>query len=74
MEDRCDVALDLMRRLPPENVENNLAGLLELVPDLAEELLSAIDQPLKVKRCPASGKEFLLCDYNRDESSYRYVH
>ncbi|KAI9337048.1 F-actin-capping protein subunit beta [Zopfochytrium polystomum] len=71
MADKFDVSLDLMRRLPPENVEENLAGLLKLVPDLSEDLLSAIDQPLKVKKCQASGKEYLLCDYNRDESSYR---
>ncbi|KAJ1542589.1 F-actin-capping protein subunit beta, partial [Cladochytrium tenue] len=71
MTDRFDVSLDLMRRLPPEDVEENLAGLLQLVPDLADDLLSAVDQPLKIKRCPASGRDFLLCDYNRDEDSYR---
>ncbi|KAJ3329896.1 hypothetical protein HDU76_006928 [Blyttiomyces sp. JEL0837] len=69
--DRFDVSLDLMRRLPPENVEENLTGLLKLVPDLSEDLLSAIDQPLKIQRCGATGREYLLCDYNRDEQSYR---
>jgi capping protein beta len=63
-----------MRRLPPQNVEENLNKLLSLVhPDLADELLSAIDQPLKLKRCVKTGKEYLICDYNRDGDSYRYL-
>jgi capping protein beta len=62
-----------MRRLPPQNVEENLSKLFNLVhPDLADELLSAIDQPLKVKRCSKTGKDYLVCDYNRDGDSYRY--
>jgi capping protein (actin filament) muscle Z-line, beta len=61
-----------MRRLPPQKVEENLASLIDIVPDLAEELLSAVDQPLKVKSCKQSGKEYLLCDYNRDGDSYRF--
>lgn len=61
-----------MRRLPPQNVEANLTKLLGLVnPDLADELLSAIDQPLKVRRCSKTGKDYLICDYNRDGDSYR---
>ena len=71
--DPLDCALDLMRRLPPQKVEQNLSGLLELCPDLTEDLLSAVDQPLKVQNCKASGKEYLLCDYNRDGDSYRYA-
>ena len=62
-----------MRRLPPQHVENNLAGLLDIVPDLTEDLLSSVDQPLKVKKCKSTGKDYLLCDYNRDGDSYRYV-
>jgi len=60
-----------MRRLPPQHVEENLANLIELVPDLTEDLLSAIDQPLKIQRCKITGKDYLLCDYNRDGDSYR---
>jgi len=71
MADPLDCALDLMRRLPPQNVEDNLAGLLDIVPDLTEDLLSAVDQPLKVQKCKVTGKDYLLCDYNRDGDSYR---
>ncbi|KAJ3176328.1 hypothetical protein HDU87_005370 [Geranomyces variabilis] len=71
MADPVDCALDLMRRLPPQKVEENLANLVELVPHLTEDLLSAIDQPLKLQRCKSTGKDYLLCDYNRDGDSYR---
>jgi len=70
-EAQLDCALDLMRRLPPQNIEENLAGLIDLVPALCEDLLSSIDQPLKVEKDKANGKDYLLCDYNRDGDSYR---
>jgi len=69
--DQLDCALDLMRRLPPTRVEDNLAGLIDLVPDLTEQLLSAVDQPLKIAHDAAAKRDYLLCDYNRDGDSYR---
>lgn len=33
-----------MRRLPPKDIENSLAGLLSLVPDATDELLQRVDQ------------------------------
>merc|ERR1711916_276810 len=38
---------------------------------MGDSLLSAVDQPLRVEKDEASGKDFLLCDYNRDGDSYR---
>ncbi|KAJ2641862.1 F-actin-capping protein subunit beta, partial [Coemansia sp. RSA 1287] len=38
---------------------------------LTEDLLAAVDQPLKVRQDAHSGKEYLVCDYNRDGDSYR---
>eukprot|EP00286_Rhodomonas_abbreviata_P028947 CAMPEP_0181315388 /NCGR_PEP_ID=MMETSP1101-20121128/15349_1 /TAXON_ID=46948 /ORGANISM="Rhodomonas abbreviata, Strain Caron Lab Isolate" /LENGTH=278 /DNA_ID=CAMNT_0023422593 /DNA_START=92 /DNA_END=924 /DNA_ORIENTATION=- len=64
-------AMDLMRRLPPKQIETSLSNTLALVPDLVDDLLSAVDQPLHVMKCPESSKEFVLCDYNRDGDSYR---
>ena len=64
-------ALDLMRRLPPQNVQANLSGLLDLAPDMTEEFLSRIDQPLMVAHDAVAQRSFLLCDYNRDMDSYR---
>lgn len=70
-EEQLNSALNLMRRMPPSNVENSLAGLIELVPDLTDDLLTHVDQPLKVEKDPHTGKTFVLCDYNRDGDSYR---
>uniref|UniRef100_A0A7E4W3Q9 F-actin-capping protein subunit beta n=1 Tax=Panagrellus redivivus TaxID=6233 RepID=A0A7E4W3Q9_PANRE len=70
-EERIDSALDLMRRMPPKNCAKNLADLCELVPDLMQDLLSLIDQPLKVRKDKVNGREYILCDYNRDGDSYR---
>jgi len=39
-------ALDLMRRLPPRDIEKNLGNTLALAPELVEDLLSAVDQVL----------------------------
>ncbi|XP_048470807.1 F-actin-capping protein subunit beta [Rhincodon typus] len=41
------------------------------VPTLCEDLLSSVDQPLKIARDKVIGKDYLLCDYNRDGDSYR---
>lgn len=70
-EQQLDCALDLMRRLPPQQIEKNLGDLIDLVPPLCEDLLSSVDQPLKIARDKALGKDYLLCDYNRDGDSYR---
>jgi capping protein beta len=70
-EQQLDCALDLMRRLPPQQIEKNLSDLIDLAPDLCEDLLSSVDQPLKIARDKTMGKDYLLCDYNRDGDSYR---
>lgn len=41
------------------------------MPDLTEDLLSSVDQPLTIRRCGKTGRDYLLCDYNRDGDSYR---
>lgn len=68
---RLDSSLDLMRRLPPQGCEKHLTDLVALAPDLCESLLTAVDQPLKVAKDKTTGREYLLCDYNRDGDSYR---
>ena len=73
MADPLDSMLDLMRRLPPTQIEENLSALVDICPDYADDLLGSVDQPLKVKTDTATGKEFLTCDYNRDGDSYRYA-
>jgi len=70
-EAQLNSCLNLMRRLPPSACENSLAGLIEIAPQLTDELLTHVDQPLKVYKDPKSGKNYVLCDYNRDGDSYR---
>lgn len=65
------ITRDLLRRLSPTEVSENVARITTLVPDLTEDLLSSVDQPLQVRRCKKSGRDYLLCDYNRDGDSYR---
>ncbi|GJJ08372.1 hypothetical protein Clacol_002586 [Clathrus columnatus] len=71
MGDLLDSMLDLMRRLPPINVEDNVNSLISICPDYADDLLGSVDQPLKLKTDRATGKDYLACDYNRDGDSYR---
>lgn len=70
-EVQLNAALNLMRRMPPAQTENNLTGLINLLPDLTDDLLQRIDQPLKVSKDTKTGKHYVLCDYNRDGDSYR---
>ncbi|EAU83187.1 f-actin capping protein beta subunit [Coprinopsis cinerea okayama7 len=71
MADLVDSMLDLMRRLPPTRTEENVATLVDLCPEYADDLLGSVDQPLLVKMDKATGREYLACDYNRDGESYR---
>lgn len=68
-----DASLDLLRRLDPKQVSSHLTNICTLVNDeeLTQDLLSSVDTPLQTARCAQSGKEYLLCDYNRDGDSYR---
>lgn len=67
---RLIAALDLVRRMPPVRIEQTLEELVDLVPDLTDDLLNTIDQPLQPAK-DAQGNTYLNCDYNRDGDSYR---
>ena len=62
---------DLLRRLPPHSTTANLNRICGLAPHLTEDLLSSVDQPLEVRQCKKTGRDYLLCDYNRDGDSWR---
>ncbi|TGZ82971.1 F-actin capping protein, beta subunit [Ascodesmis nigricans] len=68
--DPFDASLDLLRRLNPKRTGTNLNSIITIAPDLTEDLLATVDQPLEVARCK-SGRDYLLCDYNRDGDSHR---
>lgn len=74
LDEQYNAALDLLRRVNPRDVAKNLTMLCQQNQELAEELLSTVDQPLLVKTDAKVGKQFLCCDYNRDGDSYRSPH
>jgi len=63
--------LNVMRRMPPSDVEDNLDRLIQIRPDAEDQLLQKVDLPLKVEKDPKTGKNFIKCDYNRDGDSFR---
>lgn len=63
--------MGLMRRIHPKQSETALSALLSLLPHHSSDLLSQVDQPLQVLCDLESGKEYILCEYNRDADSYR---
>ncbi|KAK4686364.1 F-actin-capping protein subunit beta, partial [Tremellales sp. Uapishka_1] len=69
--DQFESLLDLLRRLPPTRIEENVTSLCDLAPDYADDLLGNVDQPLKVLTDGEKGREYLGCDYNRDGDSFR---
>lgn len=78
-EEKLDAALDLLRRLDPKAVSSNLDLICMLLQhdqseegeELARDLLSSTDTPLKVATCGDTNKQFLCSDYNRDGDLYR---
>ncbi|CAI2165893.1 18034_t:CDS:2 [Funneliformis geosporum] len=71
MGDQIECALDLMRRLPPQNTEENLLNIITLIPDHHEDLLNNVDQPLKIKKCKTKNRDYLLSPFNMYGDSYR---
>lgn len=57
--------------MPPSSIENSLAGLVELMPEQQEELLTLVDQPLTLAMDTKMNRPFIKCDYNRDGDSHR---
>ena len=50
--DVISCCLSIMRRMPPSKVNQNLSGLLRLVPESTDELLQRVDQPLEEAKDP----------------------
>lgn len=73
--------LNILRRTPPSDSEQNLAGLCRLLQSnssssssssrLVDELLQRVDAPLRVAVDPETDDAYLLCDHNRDGDSHR---
>jgi len=71
-DEKIKLALNVLRRMPPHEIEEDLVRILCLTdPALEDKICQYVDLPLKVKTDPKSGKPFVICDYNRDGDSYR---
>lgn len=64
-------ALNLFRRLPPEEVEQTFYSVARLREDLADNLLQHIDFPLKMGYDAEADKAFIQSDFNNCDNSYR---
>lgn len=65
-------ALNLLRRLPPEDIENNYQSITLLREDITDELIQQLDFPLKVGYDSIEKKAFIRSDFNSYGDSYRY--
>lgn len=76
--------LNILRRTPPQDIEQNVTALSALLRDESktEELLQRVDTPLKIavdenahvneSNEPSNeNKKYIICDHNRDSDSYR---
>eukprot|EP00484_Ammonia_sp_Unknown_P028182 CAMPEP_0197025426 /NCGR_PEP_ID=MMETSP1384-20130603/5773_1 /TAXON_ID=29189 /ORGANISM="Ammonia sp." /LENGTH=287 /DNA_ID=CAMNT_0042453955 /DNA_START=133 /DNA_END=996 /DNA_ORIENTATION=- len=71
MSDDIKYCLNILRRSPPSDIDNNLERLIALRGDLDEELCQRVDTPLELDQDEKTNQSFILCDYNRDGDSYR---
>lgn len=63
--------LNIIRRLPISKAEENIAALIELCPELEDELYSRVDIPLELETDTEKGEKFIKSEHNRDGDSYR---
>lgn len=70
-KDKLVACLNLVRRLPASRLRQNVSALANLRPELQDELLQRVEQPLEVLIDEKNGQEFLKSEYNRDGDSYR---
>lgn len=73
-EARCNAVYNLMRRMPTQNTTKSLSAVMSVAPELADDILPNIDEPLRVVKDGQTGRDFVICDYNRDGDSYRSPH
>lgn len=64
-------ALALLRRLPPQDLEQNLSDFETIAPHLEESLVAYVSRPLRLERDPEDTRFFIACEFNRVGDSYR---
>ncbi|OHT09600.1 F-actin-capping protein subunit beta [Tritrichomonas foetus] len=69
--DPSEAAYDLLRHVPPKDIEPRMYDVIRLNEDLTEDILSTTDIPLQTAIDPTNSQHYIKCDYNRDGDSYR---
>ena len=64
-------AHNLLRHVPPKEVEDRMYDVIKMNPDVAEDLLVTTDIQFQTEICPEAHRPFIKCDFNRDWNSYR---
>mmetsp|Transcript_3101 Transcript_3101/g.8890 ORF Transcript_3101/g.8890 Transcript_3101/m.8890 type:complete len:319 (+) Transcript_3101:58-1014(+) len=64
-------ALGLLQRLPPQDLEANIAALSKIAPHLEKALEPYVTRPLQLKRDPENNLYFVACEYNCDGGTHR---
>ena len=70
-KDKLLATLNLYRRLPASRLRQNVSALANLRPELQDEILRRVEQPLEVLTDEKNGQQYLKSEYNRDGDSYR---
>jgi len=64
-------ALSLLKRLPPQDIAQNLDSFARIAPNLEQSLAPHVSRPLQVKQDGESNRYFIACEYNCDGGTHR---
>lgn len=70
---KLENCIQLIRRLPPGKIDQNLNAISNLIYE-EDELLNAFLQKVDTQSSVNKEHSFLMCEYNRDGDSYRCPH
>lgn len=69
--DGIEQCLKMLKLTPVDDLEKNVFFLSNFVDQ--DDLMARVDLPLGVATDTKVNQQFLTCDYNRDEDSFRFV-
>eukprot|EP00792_Barthelona_sp_PAP020_P006226 TRINITY_DN2936_c0_g1_i1.p1 TRINITY_DN2936_c0_g1~~TRINITY_DN2936_c0_g1_i1.p1 ORF type:complete len:284 (+),score=80.82 TRINITY_DN2936_c0_g1_i1:30-854(+) len=71
MSAKLNVAIDILNRMNPKNIKDDMFRLIELLPELSTQILENVQLPLEIEQDTSSNFPFIKCDFNRFEDSWR---
>lgn len=65
-------AMSLLKRLPPQDVAEDLTSFIRIAPHLEQALAPPlVSKPLRIENDPEHNKDFIACNYNSDGGAFR---